>query len=459
VVDLDGAKRIHLIGIGGSGMSAIARLLVALGHPVSGSDARASATLDGLRAIGVEVAAGHRADQIAGADLVARSTAIADDNPEVAAAREAGVPVLSRADVLAAIAATRRTIAVSGTHGKTTTSAMLALILEEAGWAPSFLVGGDINGLGRGAEWSTGPWFVVEADESDGTFLRLGAEVVVVTNIEPDHLEHYGGWPQLVHAFEEFIALAPGPRIVAADNETAARLAGAHQSDGTTITFGTDDAASYHMVDVELGAGACAFSLVHEGQRLGRITLPAAGLYNARNACAAVVTALVLGVEFDSAARALAAYPGVSRRFERRGERDGVTFIDDYAHLPGEVAAAVAAGRAGQWRRIVVVFQPHRYSRTEALWADFADSFEGADAVAVTDIYAAGEEPRPGVTGKLIVDAVLDAHPDQRVAYLPRRADLLAYLRRTLRPGDLCLTLGAGDVTNVPDEVYAEGRA
>jgi UDP-N-acetylmuramate--alanine ligase len=333
---------------------------------------------------------------------------------------------------------------------------MLALILLEAGWEPSFLVGGDIEGIGSGAAWSAGPWFVVEADESDGTFVRLGAEVVVVTSVDPDHLEHYGGWAELVRSFDEFLAgAAAGSRVVSADNETAAVLATRHPA----ITFGTDEDATCRMVDLEIGGESSAFSVEYEGVPLGRVTVPTPGMHNARNACAAIATALVIGVPFAFAVKALAGYRGVARRFEHRGEHDGVTFIDDYAHLPGEVAAAVAAGRAGQWRRIVVVFQPHRYSRTEALWADFADSFEGADAVAVTDIYAAGEEPRPGVTGKLIVDAVLDAHPDQRVAYLPRRADLLAYLRRTLRPGDLCLTLGAGDVTNVPDEVYAEGRA
>jgi UDP-N-acetylmuramate--alanine ligase len=436
-------------------MSAIARVLVALGHRVSGSDARPSATLDGLRAAGVEVMVGHQPEQVAGVDLVTRSTAIADSNPEIEAARMTGIPVFSRADMLAGIVATRRTIAVSGTHGKTTTSAMLALILQEAGWDPGYIVGGDIQGRGSGASWSGGQWLVVEADESDGTFLRLGAEVVVVTSVEPDHLEHYGGWPQLVDAFDRFIAGAPGARVVSADNETAAQLAARHGA----VTFGTDERATYRMVDLELGGTSVAFSVLHEGRTLGRVTLPTPGVHNARNACAAVVTAVVIGMPFDTAARALAAYEGVARRFQLRGEHEGVTFIDDYAHLPTEVAAAVAAARSGNWRRILVAFQPHRYSRTAALWRDFADSFEGADTVAITDIYAAGEASRPGVTGKLIVEAVLDAHPEQRVAYLPGRADLLSYLSRVLQPGDLCLTLGAGDLTTVPDELAASTRA
>jgi UDP-N-acetylmuramate--alanine ligase len=436
-------------------MSAIARVLVSLGHRVSGSDLRPSATLDSLRAAGVEVMVGHRAEHVLGTDLVTRSTAIPDSNAEVDAARKAGIPVLSRADILAAIAATRRTIAVSGTHGKTTTSAMLALILLAAGWDPSFLVGGDIQGLGSGAGWSAGPWLVVEADESDGTFLRLGAEVVVVTSIEPDHLEHYGGWPQLVGAFDQFLASGSAARIASADNEVAAQLAARHGA----MTYGTDARATYRMVDVELGGSSVAFSIAHEHHAVGRITLPTPGLYNARNACAAVVTALLIGAPFEAAARALAGYEGVARRFERRGEHEGVTFIDDYAHLPGEVAAVVGAASSGHWRRVIVAFQPHRYSRTAALWPDFADSFQGADTVAITDVYPAGEAPRPGVTGKLIVDAVLDAHPQQRVAYLPRRADLLSYLRGVLQPGDLCLTLGAGDLTTVPDELYAERSA
>jgi UDP-N-acetylmuramate--alanine ligase len=451
IVDLAIPRRIHVVGVGGSGMSAIARVLVSQGHRVSGSDLHPSATLDALRDAGVEVAVGHRPEQVAGAELVTRSTAIPDSNPEIEAARRTGIPVLSRADILAAIVATRRTVAVSGTHGKTTSSAMLALILVAAGWDPSYLVGGDIQGRASGAAWSGGPWLVVEADESDGTFLGLGAEVVVVTNVEPDHLDHYGGWPQLVDAFDRFLAGAAGARVVSADNETAARLAVRHGA----VTFGTDERATYRMVDVELGGTSVAFSVALEERTLGRISLPSPGLHNARNACAAVVTALVMGAPFDAAERALASYQGVARRFQRRGEQRGVTFIDDYAHLPAEVAAAVAAARSGHWRRVLVAFQPHRYSRTAALWQDFADSFQGADTVAITDIYAAGEASRPGVSGKLIVEAVLDAHPEQHVAYLPRRVDLLSYLSRVLQPGDLCLTLGAGDLTTVPDELAA----
>jgi UDP-N-acetylmuramate--alanine ligase len=424
---------------------------VAMGHRLSGSDLKESPGLERLRALGMEVVVGHREEAVGDADVVTRSTAVPDSNPEVAAAVRRGIPVVRRSEMLAAIAATRRTVAVAGTHGKTTTSSMLALILSEAGLRPSYLIGGEINDVGSGAAWSDGEWLVAEADESDGTFLELGAEAAVVTSVEPDHLEHYGGWPQLVDAFDRFVAATPGLRVLSADDEVAARLAARHGA----VTFGTDPSATYHMVDVELGRSHVAFALDHDGHRLGPVTVPVPGLYNARNACAALVTALGIGAPFEAGQRALARFGGVARRFQFRGEANGVVFVDDYAHLPNEVASVIAAAMDGQWRRVVVAFQPHRYSRTATLWADFADAFVGADVLAITDIYPAGESPRPGVSGKLIVNAVLDAHPGQRLAYLTNRADLVAYLRRILRPGDLCLTLGAGDLPSLSDELIA----
>jgi UDP-N-acetylmuramate--alanine ligase len=338
-------------------------------------------------------------------------------------------------------------VAVAGTHGKTTTSSMLALVLVEAGMRPSFVIGGDVLELGTGVVWDEGDLFVVEADESDGTFLALGAYAALVTNVEPDHLEHYGSFDGLRTAFERFVAEAPGPHVVCADDAIAASLGG--------VTYGVSEDADYRMVDVTLGRSSVSFSVVHDGSVLGQLRLPVPGLHNATNACGAAVMGLLLGAPFDAAARALARYGGVARRFQFRGERDGVTFVDDYAHLPSEVAAALAAARDGGWRRIVCVFQPHRYSRTGALWRDFAGAFVNADRLVVTDVYPADEQPRPGVTGKLIVDAVLGAHPSAQVAYLPDRRDWVPYLRRVLRPGDLCLTLGAGDLTTLPDELLA----
>jgi UDP-N-acetylmuramate--alanine ligase len=450
-LDLATPQRLHIVGVGGAGMSAIATVLAAMGHTVSGSDLKDSTGLNRLRAQGVVVAIGHDAANVGAADALAISTAVPEHNPEVVEARRRGIPVLRRAEILSAICAVRRTVAVAGTHGKTTTSSMLALVLVEAGLRPSFIIGGEVNEIGTGASWDRGDLFVVEADESDGTFLALGADTVLVNNVEPDHLEHWGGFDNLVAAFDRFLAEAPGLRVASADDRIAAELAGVH---GAT-TFGTAADAHYRITDIERQRTGTGFTVVHDRAELGRISLPVPGVHNARNATGALVTGLLLGAPFEAAARALGRYAGVARRFQFRGEVGGTTFVDSYDHLPTEVAAALAAARDGGWRRIVCVFQPHRYSRTETLWPTFGDCFGDADVLVITDVYPAGEAPRPGVTGKLVVNAVLDAHPWRRLAYLPERRDLVAFLRGELRPGDLCLTLGAGDLTALPDELMA----
>jgi len=447
--DLSTPRRIHLVGAGGAGMGAIAAVLHAMGHRVTGSDLKDGPVLERLRAEGMAVEIGHDAAHLGDAELVAISTAIPTHNPEVVAARDAGLPVLRRADILPAISTERRTVVVAGTHGKTTTSSMLALALVEAEMRPSFIIGGDVNEIGSGAVWDHGDWFVIEGDESDRTFLSLGAEVAVVTNVEPDHLETYDNDPEkLEQAFVEF-ASAAAIRVFCADDDGSAALAAAVGG----ITYGTRDTADYRLVDVEPGRAGISFTLRRSGADVVRVDLPTPGMHNALNAAAAVVTAIQLGAPADAAARALSRFGGVARRFEFRGEVDGITFVDDYAHLPTEVAAAVAAARDGDWKRIVCVFQPHRYSRTAALWHDFASSFAESDLVVITDIYPSGETPRPGITGKLVVDAVLDADPWSSVAWLPRLDEVVSWLTLRLRPGDLCLTLGAGDLTAVPDLV------
>ena len=450
-LDLTSPRRIHVVGIGGAGMSAIATVLADMGHTVSGSDLKASPGLDRLAGRGLEVVVGHDAAHVGAVDAVTISTAVPPTNPEVRAAVERGIPVLRRADALAAIAGTRRTVAVAGTHGKTTTSSMLALVLVESGLRPSFIIGGDVNEIGTGAVWDEGDWFVVEADESDGTFLELGAEVAVVTNIEPDHLEHYGSYENLLAAFARFLEEAPGPRIVCADDAVAARVG----ADCGAVSYGFADGADYQLVDAVVEGRGTTFSVRHAGADLGRLHLPVPGRHNALDAAAALVTGLELGAPFEAARVALERFAGVARRFEFRGETAGITFVDDYAHLPTEVAAALEAAGEGDWARVVCVFQPHRFSRIAALWPDFGPAFAGADLLVVTDIYPAGEPPRPGVSGKLVVNAVLDADPWRALAYLPKRPDLVPYLTSVLRPGDLCLTLGAGDLTSLADEVQA----
>ena len=449
-IDLARPVRVHVVGIGGAGMSAIATVLAGMGHRVSGSDLKASAGLERLRALGVDVHVGHAAANLpSDLDAVTISTAIPSHNLEVGAAHERGIPVLRRAETLAAIAATRRSIAVAGTHGKTTTSSMLALVLVEGGVRPSFIIGGDVNEIGTGAVWDEGDLLVIEADESDGTFLELPRHGSIVTSIEPDHLEFYGGFEPLKAAFARFMTETPGPRVVCADDPLAAELGRAVG----VVTYGTAPDADYRMTDLQGGRAGSSFGVIHRGKELGRIQLPIAGDYNARNAAAALVMGLELGVSFEAGRVALARFAGVARRLEYRGEVNDITFIDDYAHLPSEVASVLSSTREGGWGRVVCVFQPHRYSRTEALWPAFAESFNDAAVLVVTDIYPSGETPRPGISGKLVGQAVLDAHPWRRLAYLPRRGDLVDFLAAELRPGDLCLTLGAGDLTSLPEEV------
>lgn len=447
-LDLTQPTSIHIIGAGGAGMSAIAEVLAAMGHRVTGSDLKDSSSLERLRALGVDVAVGHDPANVGEAQVVAVSTAIPERNVELGSARERGLDVLSRAEILTAITRTRRTVAVAGTHGKTTTSSMLALALRGAGLAPSFIIGGDVNEIGSGAVWDTGDLLVVEADESDGTFLDLASDAAMVTSVEPDHIEHYGGEAALRQAFVDFVNACDGPVVVCADDPGAAQLAALGAA-----TYGMAEDAEYQMVAAEGTGHGSSFVLRHDGAELGTVGLPVPGLHNAQNGCGALVMAMLLGASFEAGAAALSQFAGVARRFQFRGERGGVTFVDDYAHLPTEVEAAIAAANDGDWRRVVCVFQPHRYSRTAALWEGFADVFAGADQVVVTDIYAAGEAPRPGVSGRLVVNAVLDAHPWTDVAYLPKRDDLMSYLPIRLRSGDLCLTLGAGDLTSLPDQV------
>jgi len=306
--------------------------------------------------------------------------------------------------------------------------------------------------VGGGAVWDAehpeAP-FVVEADESDGTFLELGARAVLVTNVEPDHLDYWGDFAHLRAAFERFVAEADGPALVGVDDAGGARLAATTGA----ATFGSSADARWQLCRPEPSRSGTRFVVARQGEEVAGLSLAVPGLHNARNALGAFAMAVELGAAPDAAVRALERYAGVARRWQFRGEAGGVTFVDDYAHLPSETAVAVATARDGGWRRVVVVFQPHRFSRTASLWADFADAFDGADVLVVTDVYPAGEAPRPGVSGKLIINAVLDRHPSARVAWMPGRRDLLAYLERTLRPGDLCLTLGAGDLTSLPDEI------
>ncbi len=454
-LDLSQPRRIHIVGVGGAGMSAIALFLARMGHTVSGSDLKQLPVLERLAAAGVEISLGQRPEHVpADTDAVVYSTAIPRTNVELVAAEQLGIAVLHRAAALAAMTRTRRAVAVAGSHGKTTCASMLALILRAADWNPSFIIGADVNEVGANAAYGTGEWLVVEADESDGTFLQLECAAALVTNIEPDHLDHYHGFAGLVHAFEQFVDGVRGPVVCGADDEIASQLAATRPP---VRTFGTSEHAHYRVVDAREGAQGCRFTLVVDGSARGELAVPL-GVKAVANAAGAAAIALELGVEFDAIEQALAGFGGVARRFQFRGKRDGVDFVDDYAHLPGEVAAAIATARQGAWRRVIVVFQPHRYSRTASIGPAFADAFVGADQVVLTDVYAAGETPVPGVSGRTVLHAVLDKHPGLQVAYLPSLTDLVGVPARLAHEGDIVLTLGAGDLTTMPD-IWLDTRA
>ena len=455
-LDLSTPCRLHVIGAAGPGMSAIALALAEMGHHVSGVDIRDRQVLDRLRAAGVTVHIGHHRSHVVGCDAVTASTAIAPDLNELDEARKLGITVLSRAGMLASICAQAKSLGVAGTHGKTTTTSMLMLILADAGLRPSFVIGGDVNDMGTGAQWTGGEWFVVEADESDGTHLELPLHGTILTNIDLDHLDHYGSIEEIEAGFDRYLAQIPGPKVVCADNPRSARVAARHD----VVTYGMHESADVRAVRVRADNGSFHFDIERAGAVLASVDLPLRGQHNVVNATGAVAMATEVGVDPHVAAEALSRFGGVARRFDVRGHDGGATFVDDYAHLPTEIDAVLRAARdsGDGWRRTIAVFQPNRYNRMAEMWQEYADAFQAADLVVLTEIYPSGTQPIPGVTGKLVVNAVLDADPQTRVVWLPRRDDLVAYLAGEAGEGDVCISMGCGDIASLPDEVLAVRR-
>lgn len=460
VPDLNVPRHIHVIGVGGAAMSAIASIARRMGHVVTGSDQQSSLVLDRLVSEGCTVWVPHDAASVPETvDLVAISTAVKSDNVELVALRQRGVEVATRPDVMAALGKLKRTIAISGTAGKTTTAAMMAVVATAAGWNPSMIVGAAVEGLGSGVAWTDSEWFVVEADESDGSFLRFGAEAIVVNNIEPDHLDLWGSMEQLEAGFDRFVVQAVGPKVVSADDPGVLAMRTRIGSVDGLVSFGFSSDADYRIESFRAARLTSSFVLRHRDQKVSAVQLTVPGEHNALNATAAFAVAVELGVDPSVAADGLAQFRGASRRFEFRGTARDVTFVDDYAHLPMKARAAVNAGLLGGWERVVAVYQPHRYTRTRDTWRDYANVFEGVGLLVVTGIYAAGQEPIDGVSGRLILDAVTSAHPGQPVAYCESRESLVALLEAELKAGDLCLTMNAGDLTTLPDEMLANDWA
>jgi UDP-N-acetylmuramate--alanine ligase len=449
--------RVHFVGAGGAGMSGIARIMLARGVRVSGSDAKQSRELEALRVLGADVHVGHQAEQVEGADTVVVSTAIRATNPEVVRAHELGLRVLRRAEALAAVMADRRAIAVAGTHGKTTTTSLLTVALQHCGADPSFAIGGNLADSGVNAHNGSGELFVAEADESDGSFLLLHPFAAVVTNVEPDHLDHYGTTAAVEEAFAEFAGtLDPeGFLVTCADDPGAVRLATAARALGRTVTtYGESPDADFRVEGLRLAGTGSAFDVVAHGQALGPVTLRIPGRYNALNATAALAAGIGLGLPEAVLREGLGGFTGTRRRFDLKGTVRGIRVFDDYAHHPTELTAVLRAARevAGPGR-VVVAFQPHRYTRTAAFRAEFGRALALADEVVVLEVYAAGEDPIPGASGASIAAAV--PLPAEQVLFEPSWSAVPGRLADRARPGDVVLTLGAGDVTMIGPETVA----
>jgi len=440
----------HFIGIGGAGMSGLARVLHDRGRVVTGSDLKASRYATALREAGVLVHVGHVAENLGDPEVVVVSSAIPESNPELRAARERGIPVWPRAKMLAHIAGDDACVAVAGTHGKTTTSSIMATVLDGVGLDPTFLIGGELNDMGANARCGRGAYCVVEADESDGSFLYLDPKVSIITNVEADHLDHYGTFEAVVEIFGQFIArTAPdGAVVVCADDAALVRLAH-ERAQSRVLTYGFDESADIRCVDVHPDGLGHRFSVVLPDGRCLQSAISVPGIHNVANATGVIAAVYALGEDVENAASVLGNFSGVRRRFDRVGEAGGVIVVDDYAHHPTEVRATLAAARTAGFERVWVVFQPHRYSRTQAFGEDFGDAFGDADRVVLMDVYSAGEAPIPGVSGKTILRALLKKSPRAQAAYFPHRDDIESYLASRVRDGDLVMTMGAGDVTTL----------
>jgi UDP-N-acetylmuramate--alanine ligase len=450
-------RHIHFVGIGGIGMSGIAEVLLNLGYMVSGSDSKESETTKRLQELGGNIHIGHRAENLGDANVVVVSSAVRGHNPEVAAAKSRAIPVIPRAEMLAELMRLKYGIAVAGSHGKTTTTSMVATILSHAGLDPTVVIGGKLNALGTNAKLGQGDFFVAESDESDGSFLKLSPTIAVVTNIDPEHLDHYGTFDKLKQAFIDFVNKVPfyGLAVLCLDHEVVQELI--PRVEKRYVTYGLATQADYQANAITYSGFETSFEAIKGRRSMGRIKLKMTGEHNVYNALAAIAVAEELEIPFERVIEALSSFEGIDRRFSVRGEEKGVLVIDDYGHHPAEIKATLSGARAGFDRRIIVVFQPHRYSRTQLCFNDFVKSFYRADMLVVTDIYAAGEEPIPGVTSEGLYKGIRD-HGHKNVHFIPKLDEVSAFLAAHTQPGDMVLTVGAGDITTLAPKLLAALR-
>ena len=447
-------RQIHFVGIGGSGMSGIAEVLVNLGYHVSGSDLHASDATRRLKRLGAKIFRGHKADHVAAADVVVVSSAVKPGNPEIVEARRLKIPAIPRAEMLAEIMRMKYGVAVAGAHGKTSTTAMIAAVLTAGGLDPTVVIGGRVKALRSGAKLGGGEFMVAEADESDGSFLKMKPTIAVVTNIDREHLDHYKDLEEIQDAFVRFVSRVPfyGAAVVCLDEPNLRAIL--PRIDRKVVTYGFSDDADLVATDVVFDGFSSSYVARWRGEKLGSVRLQVPGRHSVYNSLAAVATGLELDIVFSKIAKALARFQAVDRRFQFKGEAFGATVIDDYGHHPTEIQATLAAAREGFGARMVVAFQPHRYSRTRALLEEFGRAFALADRVIVTSIYAAGEAPLPNVDGPAVADALV-RHGHPAVSYEPRLDRIPKRLKDLVLPGDLVITLGAGDIWKVGDAFLA----
>jgi UDP-N-acetylmuramate--alanine ligase len=446
-------QRVHLIGIGGSGMSGIAEVLLASGYAVSGSDLKATSVTERLRHLGATVYEGHQAENVRGAQVVVTSSAVAASNVEVVEAHKQKIPVIPRAEMLAELMRLKNGIAVAGAHGKTTTTSMVAAILGAAGLDPTFVVGGRVNHAGANAMVGKGEFIVVEADESDRSFLLLAPVIAVVTTIDREHLDQYSSLEEIQQAFSQFANRVPfyGSAVLCLDEPNVQAIIPSIKR--PVITYGTSTQSDLVISEVKLNGLSSEFRLTFHGDDLGIFQLPSPpGIHNVRNAAAAAAVALSLNVPADLIRTSLAKFGGVGRRFEIRGKFNGVTLIDDYGHHPAEIRATLEAARGCGYKRLLVLFQPHRYTRSKTLWDDFCVSFNEADVLVLTEIYAAGEEHIEGIAGEALAEAV-SASGHKGVVYCSTMQSAMDFMLRESRPGDAILTIGAGSIGRVPEQL------
>ena len=449
---LTGIKKVHFIGIGGAGMSALAQILLEKGYEVSGSDMKDSAMTGILRDLGARVFIGHRAENVRGAEAIVVSSAIREENPEVAEAARLGLKRLHRSDVNAFLINNSKGIAVAGAHGKTTTTSMIGVSLDYEGVSPSIIIGGEVDYLGSNAKLGKSEYLVSEADESDGTFLKYYPYIGVVTNIENDHMDHYGTMENIIKAFHQFLSQIrrDGWAVVCADNEYIRNIIGDIKCN--IATYGIDHEADYTAADIEASSSCTTFDVIHKGENLGRVRLNVPGLHNVLNALACVVTGIVLGMSVSQMAEGLTMFNGAKRRFQTKGRINDIWVVDDYAHHPTEIATTIKAARQTKPKRLVCAFQPHRYSRTQLLQKEYGSCFAGVDLLVLTDVYSAGEDPIPGVDGELLVNEV-KRQTGQETVYIQDKKQIAAYLKSIAQPGDLIMTMGAGDIVKCGEEL------